>query len=888
MAKVTYDDRSFMVDGERIWLISGSIHYFRVPSALWKDRLLKAKRGGLNCISTYVAWNYHEPAEGRWETSGDRDVEAFVRLAQDLGLYVILRPGPYICADWDFGGLPSWLTGKTGVAYRTSSAAYSHYFDKYFRQMLPRLADQQVTRGGNIILIQNESGYYMTTMPDRLNHLEFISQLFRRSGFEIPIINCNQFSDPPLPDSIECVCAGEDAVQRLKRLRLRQPGAPRMVIEFYTGRLDAWGREHHAADARATARRAMEVLGCGSQLNYYMYHGGTNFGFWGSRLSDSEASYEATSYDYDAPLAEGGGLTEKYYLTRLVNLLGTTMGAFLAPCTSPMPAVTVHDSTAAMTLTAPAGSWAFVTNNGRSEIDTARICLPRGGELTVPLGILGAAAVPFDLQLAPNLTLDGANLTPLGFFGGKALVFHGPPGWEARIRINGEELRATVPAGEKPTVIEFEELQVVLISGELATRTWFVEDTLVFGPSFVGETLEDIVHGRGARQCALLPVGGKLTHRKAPGGRSPSRTAPRLKPWKRLSVCTEPVSADLEWQPLERPCDADKLGVHHGYIWHRLEWSEPRPRRRNLFLPDCEDRATIYLNGSLLGIWGRGEDATRQPMPAPLKRGQNVLVLLVDNLGRADSGWRLGEAKGLSGHVYDAKPLRVRRPKLKQVEKFPRRIVPRGLSHLIGSLESLPVWALDVDLSLSEVSPVHVSFTDVPYHVAVLCNDRTVDFFPCDGRNFGDLTLTAGLQKGKNVLQLLMWGDVEATVAEKIRFYSLLGAISQEATAGYRPWQMPAPGGPVVGKDQPAWYAARFAYQPQDRPLFVHVAGAKKGQLFINGHNAGRFWTIGPQQYYYLPECWLKEDNELLLFVEQGDLPRRTRLELRRLGPYRE
>jgi len=888
MAKVTYDGRSLLVDGQRIWLVSGSMHYFRVPSALWRDRLLKAKRGGLNCICTYVAWNYHEPVEGQWDLSADRDLAAFVRLAEELGLYVILRPGPYISADWDFGGLASWLTTKTGVVYRTSSAAYSHYFDKYFRQMLPRLADQQISRGGNIVLIQNEDAYYMTTMPDRLNHLEFISQLFRRSGFDIPIINCNGFTDPPLPESIECVCGNEDVVQQLKRLRLRQPGAPQLVIELHTGGPDAWGQEHRRVDARQTARRAMEVLGSGSQFNYYMVHGGTNFAFWASRLGGSDAFYGTTTYDYDAPIAEGGGLTEKYYLTRLVNMLATHMGRFLAPCAAPPPSVTVHDSTAAMTLTGPTGSWAFVTNNGRDEVETARISLPDGEELTVPLGTLGAAAVPFDLQLRPGKVLDRANLTPLGFFGEDVLVFHGPAGWQARIRINGQELCEKVPAGNEPAIHECQELQIVLIHSDLASRTWLVEETLLFGPSFVGETLEDIRHHPGAKQCALLPLGGKLTHRKAPAARPSRSSTVRLKSWKRLSVCTEPVSSALEWKPMDRPCDVDRLGIHHGYVWYRLEWPEPKARKRDLFLPDCEDRAMVYLNGSLLGTWGRGEGASRLPIPASVRRGQNVLTLLVDNLGRAGSGWRLGEAKGLFGCVYDAKALRIRRPKLRRLEKFPRRIVPRGLSHLIDSLEALPVWALDVDLTLSEVVPVHVSFTDVPYHVAALCNDQTVGFFPGNDRNFGDLTLAAGLQKGKNLLRLLMWGDVRENVVDKIRFYVLLSAISREGTWSFRPWEMPTPGGPVVGKDQPAWYASRFSYQPKEQPLFLHIAAARKGQVFINGHNAGRFWAIGPQQYYYLPECWLEENNELLLFVEEGDLPRRTRLEFRPLGPYHD
>ena len=888
MATVTNDDRSFLIDGQRIWLVSGSLHYFRVPSALWRDRLLKAKRGGLNCISTCVAWNFHQPVEGRWETSDDKDVVAFARMAQDMGLYMILRPGPYIGAGWDFGGLPPWLTTKTGMVCRAASAAYMHYFDKYFLQMLPRLAELQVTRGGNIILIQNENDYRITTMPDRLNYLEFISQLFRRSGFDIPIVACNDFTDPPLADSIECVAGGRDVVQRLKRLDLRQPAMPKMVIEYRNGSADVWGGERHAVGARETARRAMEILGCGSQINYSMYHGGTNFAFWAGQRGDAIAAYQTTSYDCDAPLAEGGGLTDKYYLTRVVNLFANHMGPFLAACKAPPPTATVLDSTSAMALTGPAGSWAFVTNNGRDDIETATIGLPEGRELTVPLEPIGAAAVPFDLELRGGTTLDYANLTPLGFFADKILLFHGPAGWEASICINGEELRAKVPAGDEPRVVEAEGLQVVLVNTDLASRTWLVEDTLVFGPSFVGETLEEVTSAAGAKQFALLPLEGELSHRKSSGAKSRPGAAPRLKPWKRVSVCTEPVASDLPWRSMDRPCDVDKLGIHHGYVWYRLAWSEPRPRKRMLFLPDCEDRATMYLNGGYIGTWGRGDGAARKCVPASVQRGENVLTLLVDNLGRAHCGWRLGAAKGLFGPVYDAKPLHIRKPKLKRLEKFARRILPRGLSHMVAALEALPVWALEVDLNLTRVAPVHLSFTDVGFHIAALCNDRMVGFFPCDGRNFGDLTLTTALRKGRNALRLLMWGDVDAKVTEKLLFHDLAETVSQDGSWSYRSWEMPTVGGPVVGKDQPAWYASQFAQSPQGVPLFLHVAGARKGQVFINGHNAGRFWTIGPQQYYYLPECWLAEDNELLLFVEQGDLPRRTRLELRPLGPYRE
>ncbi len=884
MANVTYDDRSILVDGQRIWLVSGSVQYFRIPSALWRDALLKAKRGGLNCISTCIAWNYHEVAEGRWETTGEKDIGNFIRIAADLGLYVILRPGPFIGADWDFGGLPAWLTTKTGMTYRTNSGAYTHYFDKYFRQILPPLAELQVTRGGNIILIQNENEYDQTVMPDRLSYLGFISQLFRRSGFDIPIITSNDLSSPPLPESIETVAGQGDIVPALKRLQLRQSGGPKLASELRTGSPDVWGGEHRVSPPTETARLAMEVLGCGGQFNYHIYHGGTNFGFWAGRLGNSQPAYQVTSYDLDAPIAEGGGLTEKYYFTRLVNMLACHMGQFLSGCRCPWAGATIHDSPSVSDLSGPNGSWVIVSNNGCRDVQTATVSLPDGPRLTVPLGTLGAAAIPYKLALAADKQLDYANLTPLGMFGEKIIVFHAPAGWAARISINGKEIQAKVPKGDEPLVIDHDGLLVLLVSSDLGSRTWFVDGALVFGPAFVGETLDDIVHAPGAKQCMLLSPDGKATHRKAANG-APRPAPPKLKEWKRQAVCTEPSAGDMKWNKLNHPVDLDKLGVYQGYAWYRLVWDEPRARKRSLMLPDCEDRATLFLNGSLLGVWERQGGRPRSPIVAQVVKGANTMVILADNLGRHCRGLMLGELKGLWGPICEVKEMPIRKFALTRLDKFPRRVVPRMMSHLIPELEYMPAWSLDVDFGLSQVAPIHFSFAGVPHHAAVLCNDRVMGFYPCCGANFGDLMLTAALRKGKNAFRLLLWGDVQAGVADKLRFDSLQETL--DAAVSWRPWQMPVEGGPVVGKDQPAWYTTSFHYTPSDSALFLHVAGAKKGQVFLNGHNLGRFWTVGPQQHYYLPRCWLGQTNELLLFEDQGNLPRRTRLDFCPAGPYR-
>lgn len=892
MATVTFDDRSFLIDGKRIWLVSGSVHYFRTPAALWADRLLKAKRGGLNCIDTYVAWNFHEMQEGKWDFTGDRDIVAFAKLVGQMGMYLILRPGPYICSEWDFGGLPSWLTTKPGMAYRTNNAAYTHYYDKYFRQVLPRLADLQITRGGNIILIQNENEYFTTTMPDRLSYLEFINQLFRRSGFDIPIISCNWQSEPAVPDCVECINAWDKAIPQLKKLRIRQPNAPLLMTEFWNGWYDNWGGSHQTRDAREVARRALEITGCGAQINYYMWHGGTNFGFWGSRLGDNEATWHTTSYDLDAPLAEGGGLTEKYCQTKLVNMFAQHMGPFLAGCTMGEPGVTAQDVPQVFNLQGERGRWAIITNNGRDDIRKAQVSLPREHVLEVSLEPFGAVAIPVGLKLSPERTLEFANLMPLGFFHDKILVLHGPAGFPAHLCINGKTIKAAVPSDDAPTVIPFEDLVVILISSDMAMRTWLVEQMLIFGPRFVGQTAEDVVHAPGGKDYFLIGPEGKLLRKKQAKPAAPAKLAvPKLAPWKFIAGNPELVVRSTEappvWQKIDRPRDVDSLGVPYGYLWYRVEINSPAAGTRHLFLPDCQDRANLFLNGTSLGIWGRGEGAHREPMAAKLVKGANTMVALVDNLGRFNYGSNIGELKGLYGHIYDAREIKPAKVKLKPEEVFARRLIPRRMTHLMPMLESSPVWLAQIELALPQVRPVHVSFRDVPHVLTVLCNDRQAGFF-VQG-SFGDVTLNAELQKGRNRVDILLWGDVTPAVLKNFSFWSLAENLTESAAWSFRPWAMP----PITDDpgrkhgDHPGWYRTHFRGGAAAEPLFLRLAGKGKGQIFLNGHNVGRYWTIGPQEFYYLPSCWLAEENELTLFEEMGNPPAHCSLEFRSGGPYR-
>jgi hypothetical protein len=896
MGEITYDDRSYMIDGQRIWLVSGSLHYFRIPRELWADRLLKAKRAGLNCISTYVAWNYHEPKEGQWEMDGEKDLPEFINLADDLDMYVILRPGPYICAEWDFGGFPAWLNAKSGVSYRTNNATFTHYFDKYFAQLLPRLSEHQVTHGGNIVLIQNENEYFMTTQPDRSTYLDFITQLFRRSGFTIPIITCNGMTEPFVDGAIECVNAYQTVDVQLRKLHSLQPHAPLLATEFWPGWFDHWGGEHASRDAKETARLAMQALGCGAQYNYYMFHGGTNFGFWGGRLSRHRDSFVTTSYDFDAPVTEGGSLSGKYYQTRLVNMLASSMGEYFATTLMDEPGASIRNASELLNLHGINCSWAIVSNHGRDDIESLNVTLPDGTALTAHLAPFGAAALPYELTLPDGGMLDYCSLTPLGLFGGemgKVLVLHGPPQAEGVICISGNRQTLTVPKGDALEMLDISGQPVIVVNSELAMRTWVMDNSLVFGPIWGGKDQDDLLFQKSTKQYQVLDFEQvKLSTRKVKDsevvGSKPS--APRLGNWKRLCICPEPIKKDLEWTSLDRPRDVDKLGEHYGYVWYRIDLDMQRETKKTLYIPHCADRASVYLNGELIHVWGHGEEASREPFPVKFKKGANVLVFLVDNLGRYKYGDRLGEPKGLYGHIWDAKNLKVSKFKLSQVETFSKRIVPRTLSHLMPTLEARPVWEAETSFQLKKVQSIHMTFKNIPHHVAVFCNDRPVEFFTASPNNWGDLTLGAELKKGKNVVKFVLWGDeVDAKVLDNVNFYQLNEPVSADGTWSWRHWERPEQGvgEPIKGKS--CWYSSTFKVTDTETPLFLRIFGAKKGQLYLNGHDLGRFWMVGPQEVFYLPGCWLKtdEENELMVFEENGNMPSRSKLEYLPQGPYR-
>lgn len=310
----------FFLNGKPYRILSGEMHYPRIPREYWRDRLVKARAMGLNTICTYLFWNAHEPIPGKFDFSGNLDVAAFIKTAHEVGLNVIIRPGPYVCTEWDFGGLPPWLLRDQDIRIRCMDARYMEVARRYIARVGRELAPLQITRGGPIILLQveNEYGSYGN---DKV-YLAELERAFRGAGFTIPFFtsdgsDASQLEAGTLGNALPVVNFGGGAERQFAALEKYRNGIPQMCGEFWCGWFTHWGELRWGGADMSKQKADIEwMLRTGKSFNLYMVHGGTNFGFTaGANFSDHYQA-DVTSYDYDAPIDEAGRPTEKFMILR--------------------------------------------------------------------------------------------------------------------------------------------------------------------------------------------------------------------------------------------------------------------------------------------------------------------------------------------------------------------------------------------------------------------------------------------------------------------------------------------------------------------------------------------------------------------------------------------
>jgi len=338
-------DSTFLLDNKPIQLISGEMHCTRIPRAYWRDRMRAAKAMGLNTIGTYVFWNAEEPGEGQFDFTGNNDIAEFVRIAKEEGLWVILRPSPYACAEWEFGGYPWWLLKDKNLKVRSKDPKFLKYYHDYISQLGKQLSPLLVTNGGNILMVQIENEY--GSYGDDKEYLDINRKIFRESGFSGLLFTCDGPSQMPrgyLPGYLPAV-NGLDDPKEVKALinKYHDGKGPYYIAEWYPGWFDSWGSGHNTSNMEDDAKKLDEVLSSGISINLYMFHGGTTRGFMnGANMSRKDPySPQTSSYDYDAPLDEAGNPAPKFYKFREVIEKHLPPGEKLPPVPAKHPTISI-------------------------------------------------------------------------------------------------------------------------------------------------------------------------------------------------------------------------------------------------------------------------------------------------------------------------------------------------------------------------------------------------------------------------------------------------------------------------------------------------------------------------------------------------------------------
>lgn len=323
MSKFTYDASNFYLDGKPFMIRSGSIHYFRCVPEYWRDRLMKLRAAGFNTVETYTSWNLHERREGEFDFDGILDLGKFLDIAAELGLYAIVRPGPYICAECDFGGLPSWLLNYPDMHFRCMDELFLEKEERYLKKIFDIIRPRLITNGGNILMTQVENEY--GSFGNDHNYMRHLADFYRKNGIDTVLFTSDgsvhkwMLGGGSIPGVLETANFGSDPERNFRLLKDFRPDEPRMCSEFWEGWFDFWYDKHNVRTPDDVAELYEEIVKNGDNVNFYMFYGGTNFGFFNGANYFGEYKPQVTSYDYDAMITESGDLTDRFYKIRAVS-----------------------------------------------------------------------------------------------------------------------------------------------------------------------------------------------------------------------------------------------------------------------------------------------------------------------------------------------------------------------------------------------------------------------------------------------------------------------------------------------------------------------------------------------------------------------------------------
>jgi len=921
--KINWKDGYFLIDGKPTFITAGEMHYARIPRELWRDRLWRVKQMGFNTVQMYVFWNAHQPKEGQWDFTDNLDLDAWLSLIQEMGMYAIVRVGPYSCAEWEHGGFPAWLTIKKDMAVRDMDDQYNKFADAHLAKIEEIVAKHQIHKGGNVIMVQLENEHGLGWGTDPFPYLVHLYEKARANGLEVPLFfsGLHHGSDP----------SGEAV--------FKMGNSPWYSTEFWTGWI---GRYGDMADVmlQEKVRGTWKIIAFGGAgYDYYVVHGGTNFGYSGDSLE--------TTYDYSAPIGEAGQFHNLYAPARRAASFAQSFSSLLTASTNlPDFAESTTPGVRVISRGGPNGTAVFVDNfsQGSKRKDPAAQIAPTAGaykeeaapgkiDVTTRLKVKDLGEFPrdgslllhpheirtaiFNLPWTPAASFESicTNILLRHPFGNKEIwVCYGNPGEYGEITLRRKNpgnapLKFSMTYPKDDTVQEIaidsgdgKQVQLLVMNTSLADRTWLANEKLIVGASFIREDGSPL----------LPPEGGKITVYSATGqsesvtGKLDSNPLPALTNWEWRGASSERNEnyPDSKWLESKDPQAMESYdSFQNRYGWYRTVLHAEAAGPVHLRFMGQEGSFYAFLNG---------EPADLKKLP--LKVGDNHLAIFAKIGPRPKLYNFLGPvgtdaARGIWGPTTtDDKPIATvtdwkqfvansKDDSLAQPDfndQTWEAVSPVAANNEIklendiywfrGSFEIpvAPKFAFATFPQLNESNStkgrIFINGKPVIANKSHL-NPMDISKFLRNGRNSVAIEVT-GVRPARWIrLKMDVWAAREPTLwkfrggLEDLHETAIVGRVTNWDAFIKKPWSKV--GAPQFGL--PTLWKTTFEYHAKSwETVGLSTDGLKSGHVWLNGHNLGEC----PQKVpLYMPECWLKDGaNTLVVFDVGGAKPDQLKL----------
>jgi hypothetical protein len=931
MPSVTYDGRSFMLDGRRIWLAAGELPLARCPRDSWADRVHALKVLGANTVVTSMVWLRHESRPGTIDFTGDNDIRHFVKICHEAGMWCVIRLGPYVGEGYDLGGLPSWLLNAQGVKIRSGVNAFLEACSRFMSAVADQVRDLQVTApgaGGPILAVQNEAAWFCGHEALADQYLGEIVRYQREAGLNVPILNSNNLWQS-VEGEIDAWVGSYNMLSTMRQLGTVRSDQPKIAMGFETGPAEMLGAEPAPfAGSADIQRRLAEVLAGGGQFNLSTAVGGTMFGFTAGRSADGPDQFYSSVVDRRAPISGGGMATASFQAIRRITTFASRFSRLfsnLDPAYQPVVldahagsgAGLLNSSKAGRTQPGYAPGASVVHASGQSggvvfvfadESAAAsqtggravNLLLPDGTPLPIEMGHQSVVWCLIDAPIAGRSVVDYTNICALGIVG-RTLVCYGPSGTRAAISVNGSPLEVSVPSGKTPPItMEHEGLMVVICSEEQADTTYFVDDSVYIGVASVAADGRPVPLA-GTKSCLRIGSDGAISTMSFDVPKLAGAPAPiALSKWGVSATSEHADGTSPRYATIGGPGDLAVLGAAYGYGWYRISLKSGAVRKAHVRAPESADRCHVYLDGESIGVLGVGLGAEDE-LVLPLKKAQHQIVVLAENMGRFTGGNHLGESKGLFGHLLECEEVKLAKPKVVSGPPLEPLAFRAPLWDMRQGDQTVPdriTWTIPHRRKV----PVLLELRNVTGRGLLLVNDKATAFVDKAGPR-SIMIDSEQMGKGSATVQLALMPDsVPAEAAEDpeaileaaptLRAYEVEQALSAKADWAFARWDIPsvgqfAPSKAAKGLGVPAWYRTTFEAPKTAHPATLDLDGLTKGQVYLNGKHLGRYLVgmpggklAGYSRKFDLPRAFLKadEENELVVFDEHGAVPGKCRI----------